>query len=252
MSILKNSMHPIYAQLLNAKERKEPLMAVLIDPEDFPAHDTEKIINLINQSPATHIFVGGSEVREGATHSLVKLIRPFTSLPILIFPGDEQQITPEADALLFLILLSGRNPEYLIEKQVRSAAILRKNPMETVSTGYILVDGGNETAVQRKSRTQPISMQHHSLIADTALAGELLGNKLMYLEAGSGASYPVSKEVIKSVRDSISIPLIVGGGIKTVQQMHDAYTSGADMLVIGTAFEKDPTFFKALNHLITS
>lgn len=252
MSTTKKSSPLIYEQLLVALQNKERLLAVLLDPEDFPKDQAEKVMSLINQSPATHIFVGGSEVHAGATHTLVKRIKPFTSLPVLIFPGDEQQITPEADALLFLTLLSGRNPEYLIEKQVRSVAILRKTPMETISTGYILVDGGSETAVQRKSKTQPIPMHDYSFIADTALAGELLGNKLIYLEAGSGAKHSVNKEVIKTVKESISIPLIVGGGIRTVEQMNLAYSAGANMLVIGTAFEKDPTFFEALNHLIIS
>ncbi|WP_340199676.1 geranylgeranylglyceryl/heptaprenylglyceryl phosphate synthase [Ascidiimonas sp. W6] len=247
---MKNQVGFTYQHLLASLKQREKLLAVLLDPEDFVLATAQKSINQINQSPATHIFVGGSTVKIGATYKLVQQIRPLTSLPILIFPSDEQQIASNADALLFLMLLSGRNPEYLIEKQVRSAAILRKQPMDTISTGYILIDGGTTTTVQKVSHTTPISMNDLSLITDTAFAGELLGNKLIYLEAGSGAMIPINAKVIASVKKSISIPLIVGGGIRSLEDINRAYDAGADMVVIGTAFEKDITFFQAINHSI--
>lgn len=247
-----NKEHKSYNKLLGALKRKEKLMAVLFDPENFQAERLPSIIDQLHNSVVTHIFVGGSTVKKGKTEALVKLIKPLTHLPVFIFPGDEGQITPAADALLFLMLLSGRNPEYLIETQIRSAAILREHPMETISTGYILIDGGKETTVQRVSKTLPIPLDNISLIGDTAMAGELLGNKLIYLEAGSGSKHPVSKEVIKYVKKSISVPLIVGGGIRSINSINEAYNAGADMLVIGTAFEKDTTFFQSLNYLIVS
>jgi phosphoglycerol geranylgeranyltransferase len=246
---MKSQSGFIYSRMLSSFNCKKRLLAVLLDPEDFEMANASHIIGQIHHSPVTHIFVGGSTVRPGAAQRLIKLLKQLTALPVLIFPGDENQITPAADALLFLTLLSGRNPEYLIETQIRSAAILREQPMETISTGYILIEGGLETTVQRVSKTKPIPMNQINHISNTALAGELLGNKLIYLETGSGAKLPVAEEVIKQVKKNISIPLIVGGGIRSADAVNKAYSAGADMLVIGTAFEKDFTFFESLNHL---
>ncbi|MEN8187574.1 MAG: geranylgeranylglyceryl/heptaprenylglyceryl phosphate synthase, partial [Bacteroidota bacterium] len=156
-----------------------------------------------------------------------------------LFPGDYTQITDEADAILFLSLLSGRNPEYLIEQQVKSVPFLQKSNLEIIPTGYILVDGGVETAVQKVSKTQPISQENKEDIMQTACAGMYLGNKLIYLEAGSGARDPVKPEIIKSVSQSLDIPLIVGGGIRNQKQLNEAYEKGADLVVIGTAFEEN-------------
>lgn len=246
---MKNQPGEIYANLLTALRCKERLLAVLLDPEDFQITKVSYLIQKIHNAPVTHIFVGGSTVKPGSTQLLVAALKKYTQLPILIFPGHENQITSVADALLFLTLLSGRNPEYLIETQVRSAAILKEQPMETISTGYILIEGGTKTTVQKVSKTLPIAMQNTTHITNTALAGELLGNKLIYLEAGSGAKIPVHESVIEAVKQHISVPLIVGGGLRSAEAMHKAYQAGADMLVIGTAFEKDTSFFESLNHL---
>ncbi len=246
---MKNQPGDIYANLLTASRREERLLAVLLDPEDFILEKASYLLNKIHNSPVTHIFVGGSTVEPGSTQLLVTTLKKFTDLPIIIFPGHENQITSKADALLFLTLLSGRNPEYLIETQVRSAAILKNKPMETISTGYILIDGGTKTTVQKVSETLPIAMQNTAHITNTALAGELLGNKLIYLETGSGAKIPVNENVIATVKQHISVPLIVGGGLRSVEAINKAYAAGADMLVIGTAFEKDTSFFESLNHL---
>jgi putative glycerol-1-phosphate prenyltransferase len=239
-------MKNIYQNILKSISNKEKLLAVLIDPDKFSIENTEFFIRKVNASIITHIFVGGSTVEEGVTHILVAEIKKQTKLPVILFPGDVTQITNHADGLLFLSLISGRNPEYLIGKHVESISKLRKTPLEVISTGYMLIENGKETAVQRVTGTQPIARTAIQNIIDTAKAGELLGMKLIYLEAGSGAKNPVSSEIIKSVKQELQIPLIVGGGIKNKQQLVHAYDSGADMVVIGTAFEEDEAFFDAL------
>lgn len=239
-------MKNIYQNILKSIATKEKLLAVLIDPDKFSIENTEFFLDKVNASIITHIFVGGSTVEEGVTHTLVAEIKKQTTLPVILFPGDVTQITNHADGLLFLSLISGRNPDYLIGKHVESISKLRMTNLEVISTGYILIENGKETSVQRVTGTQPIPRIAIQNITDTAKAGELLGMKLMYLEAGSGAKNPVSSEIIKSVKQELKIPLIVGGGIRNKQQLAHAYNSGADMVVIGTAFEEDEAFFDAL------
>ncbi|HER41106.1 MAG TPA: geranylgeranylglyceryl/heptaprenylglyceryl phosphate synthase [Salinimicrobium catena] len=217
------------------------LLAVLIDPEKFDPAEASAFLQKIPAS-ATHIFVGGSTVEKGQTEACIDFLKNKTALPVIIFPGDHSQITPAADALLFLSLISGRNPEYLIEQQVRSVDRLRKMELEVIPTGYILVDGGKECAVQRVSKTLPMSQSNPQEIVNTALAGEYSGKKLIYLEAGSGAENPVSEEIIGAVKKAISVPLIVGGGIRTSAQLNAAYRAGADIVVVGTAFENGNFF----------
>ena len=162
---------------------------------------------------------------------------------MVLFPGNPSQISNEADAILFLLLLSGRNPDYLIGHQVAAAPILKKSALEIISTGYILIESGNETAVTRISKTTPMDRFNLELVVATAQAGEMLGNKLIYLEAGSGACQAVPLTMINSVSQNIEIPLIVGGGIVSLKGIQQAYKAGADLVVIGTAFEKDINFF---------
>jgi phosphoglycerol geranylgeranyltransferase len=233
-------------KILDGIKEGKRLLVVLIDPDKAVIDTLPNIIDKINESIVTHIFVGGSTDSNQKTESVVRAIKEQTRLPVILFPGDYSQITVEADALLFLSLISGRNPEYLIEQQVQSIPLLRNTNLEVISTGYILVDGGVITAVQRVSNTQPMCQENTSLIVDTAIAGEYSGKKLIYLEAGSGASRVVSQEIIKSVKKQISIPLIVGGGIRSKEQLENAYNAGADVVVIGTAFENDTSFFDDL------
>jgi phosphoglycerol geranylgeranyltransferase len=205
-----------------------------------------KTVAKINQSVVTHIFVGGSTVEENATDGLVTEIKKLTKLPVVLFPGDITQITNKADGILFLALISGRNPDYLIGKHVKSISKLRNTNLEVLPTGYILIENGNKTAVETVTGTQPLLRENIQNIVDTAKAGELLGMKLMYLEAGSGAKEPVSKAIINLVKQELKIPLIVGGGIRNKQQLNDAYESGADLVVIGTAFEENESFFEEI------
>ncbi len=239
-------MKIIYQSILNSISEDEKLLAVLIDPDKTKPEGLSEFILKINNSIATHIFVGGSTVEESATEKLVTEIKKHSTLPIVLFPGDVSQITNQADALLFLSLISGRNPDYLIGKHVASVSKLRKMHLEVLPTGYLLIENGKETAVQKVTNTKPMSLEHIQSIVDTAKAGELLGMKLIYIEAGSGAMQPIPSEIIKRVKNELGIPLIVGGGIRTKEQLLLAYDSGADLVVIGTAFENDESFFEEL------
>ncbi|MDX1277594.1 geranylgeranylglyceryl/heptaprenylglyceryl phosphate synthase [Oceanihabitans sediminis] len=239
-------MKSIYNEILQAIAKEEKLLAVLIDPDNTKAESLASFMLKLNTSIATHIFVGGSTVEKGETEKLVKALKKLSDLPIVIFPGDISQITNHADALLFLSLISGRNPEYLIGKHVASISKLRNTNLEVIPTGYLLIENGKETAVQRVSGTEPLKRREVQVIKDTAKAGEFLGMKLIYLEAGSGATHPIESNIISEVKQQIQVPLIVGGGIRSKEALDAAYASGADMVVIGTAFEEDDTFFNKL------
>lgn len=236
-------MTTIYNNILQSKANNEKLLAILLDPDKIDLNNTETLIEKINQSPATHIFIGGSLVNNDIIDDLIIEIKQDCDLPIVLFPGNPSQISDQADAILFLSLISGRNPDYLIEHQVKAAPILKKTQLEIISTGYILIESGTETAVQKVSKTKPLDRNNLDLVLATALAGEMLGHKLLYLEAGSGAKQAVPLEIIELVSENIEIPIIVGGGIIDLQGIQNAYDSGADLVVIGTAFEKDVDFF---------
>lgn len=231
----------IFKELENSAERGEKQLAVLVDPEKFIEAEAAHFLKQLPKR-TSHIFVGGSTAEGFKTRMTVKAIKAETQLPVLLFPGDHSQITDQADALLFLTLISGRNPEYLIEQQVRSVEKLVRMDLEIIPTGYILVDGGKECAVHKKSNTIPIPQHEVQKIVNTALAGQYSGKKLIYLEAGSGADLPVLPEVIRAVKNAISIPLIVGGGIRSNEKLKEAYEAGADLVVIGTAFESGNFF----------
>jgi len=237
-------MYKIYQKILEAKEANQKLLAVLLDPDDINLEYLDVLILKINQSPATHIFVGGSLVETNQIDSIIQKIKQDCNLPILLFPGNPSQISKYADGILFLNLISGRNPVYLIEHQVNAVPILEKANLEIISTGYILVENGKQSAVELISQTKPLDRNNIDYVCQTAKAGEYMGNKLIYLEAGSGAENPIPLEMIKSVSNKINIPLIVGGGIRTKTGIENAFKSGADLVVIGTAFENNPNFFE--------
>ncbi|RZN82311.1 MAG: geranylgeranylglyceryl/heptaprenylglyceryl phosphate synthase [Winogradskyella sp.] len=239
-------MNSIYHNIKSAAKSKKKLLAVLIDPDKMKLEKVSDFINKANLSIATHIFVGGSTVEEFTTEKVVIEIKKYTKLPVVLFPGDVTQLTEKADGLLFLSLISGRNPEYLVGKHVDAASKLWRTQLEVIPTGYLLIDGKNETAVARISNTSPMATEHIQQIINTAKAGEFLGMKLIYLEAGSGAKQAVDTKIISEVKKRLNIPLIVGGGIRTKQQIENAYKSGADMVVIGTAFEENEHFFEEL------
>lgn len=233
----------LYNEILSAKQKGQKLLAILLDPDKIGLEEVAVLTDEINASPATHIFVGGSIVEADIIDELIVRLKQKTDLPILLFPGNPSQISNEADAILFLTLLSGRNPDYLIEHQVNAVPILKKTKLEVISTGYILIESGTQTAVERVSKTDPLDRENSDYVVQTAQAGEFIGNKLIYLEAGSGAKNAVPLEMIRKVSENIQIPLIVGGGIRSKTAIDAAYASGADLVVIGTAFEDNPDFF---------
>lgn len=233
----------IYQQILKSKAKDEKLLAILIDPDKLALENLSPLIQKIKQSPATHILVGGSSFDGTHLDELIIELKSKINLPILLFPGNPSQISDKADGILFLTLLSGRNPDYLIEHQVNAVPILNKTNLEVISTGYILIESGNETAVERVSQTKPLNRNNPEYALQTAQAGEFMGNKIIYLEAGSGAHLSVPTEMIALVSQNINLPLIVGGGIRSKAEIEKAYHAGADLVVIGTAFENDSNFF---------
>lgn len=236
----------IYKEITTAFQENRRLLAVLLDPDKVDFESIENTVGKINQSPATHILIGGSLVFSDLIEKMIAEIKLFTKLPIILFPGHPSQIAQNADGILFLSLLSGRNPDYLIGHQVKSAPLLKKSSLEIIPTAYILIESGGTTAVEEVSKTIPISRKNSDEAVATAQAGELMGNKLIYLEAGSGALQAVPKEMIQKVTASVEIPVIVGGGIRTKEGIELAYKSGATMVVIGTAFENDFEFFNQI------
>lgn len=236
----------IYQEIVRLSEQNEKLLAVLIDPDKTEIESISSLSKQIQNTRVNYIFVGGSEVEENKTEEVVKELKKCIDLPVILFPGDVSQITNLADGILFLSLISGRNPEYLIDKHVQAVSKLEDSRLEVIPTGYILVENGRETAVQRVSQTEPISVTDINTIANTAKAGELLGMKLVYLEAGSGAKSPVPSDIIRQTKRKLKIPLIIGGGIRSKVQLDEAYNAGADLVVIGSAFENDENFFNSI------
>ncbi|MBP8850231.1 MAG: geranylgeranylglyceryl/heptaprenylglyceryl phosphate synthase [Breznakibacter sp.] len=215
------------------------MIALLIDPDRTKGGDLDSLIERIQLFLPDFILVGGSLLTEDVSPVYQQLKRSL-SIPLVTFPGSVNQVSNLADGILFLSLISGRNPELLIGNHVVAAPLLRKSGVEIISTGYVLVDGGVVTSVQYMSNTTPVPCNKLDIASATALAGEYLGMKLIYLEAGSGAKNPVSKEMIAAVKSTISIPLMVGGGVNTPQKLSDAFEAGADVVVVGTAIEKSP------------
>lgn len=234
-------MKNLYNNIVSAKSTGQPLLAVLLDPDKIEWENLGALVDKLCKSPATHVFIGGSRVFTDRIDELILEIKDHCDLPLLLFPGNPSQISAQADGILFLSLLSGRNPDFLIGHHVKAAPVLQKANLEIIPTGYILIGSGSETAVARVSGTQPL--ENPDEIVATALAGQMLGKKLIYLEAGSGAKHAVAPHIIKSVSDSLDVPLIVGGGIRSRSGIEAAYANGANLVVIGTAFENDINFF---------
>ena len=209
------------------------MLAILLDPEKT------ELADLSSRTEAADILLVGGSTGTDA-EQLVLSLKSQTGKPVVLFPGNLQQFAPQADALLFLSVISSRNPDMLIGRQIEAARQIKQSGMETIPMGYILIDGGRHTAVETVSQSVPIPQEDKNLITDTAMAAELLGMKTVYLEAGSGAATPVSADIIQSVRQAVSLPLIVGGGICTPRQMMQAFNSGADIVVIGNHFERHP------------
>lgn len=216
------------------------MLAALLDPDSEDLNALDKKVDLIERSAVDFFFVGGSTTWNNNFDRFVEKVKSLASKKVIIFPGSAEQISPAADAILFLSLISGGNPRYLIGEQVKAAPILKKSDVEVISTGYILIDGGRKTTVELVSGTKPLSQDNIETVRNTAYAAQLIGMKMIYLECGSGARYPVKDELIREVSENIDIPLVVGGGIKNKKEIESKHNAGADIVVVGNALEKDP------------
>lgn len=245
---MKKILSKIYS---NAKAGKKSF-AVLLDPDKLNPKSLEERINSINSASVDYIFVGGSLISTDHLNWVIEKLQVETFVPKLIFPGSSLHINESADGILLLSLISGRNPDLLIGQHVIAAPILKRSSLETLSTGYMLIDGGKPTTVSYISNTFPIPNNKPDVAAATAMAGEMLGLKLIYLDAGSGAQVPVSESIIHTVKKNIDVPLIVGGGINTVQKAANALAAGADIIVIGNAIEEQPDFLTEISQWVAS
>ncbi len=231
----------IYQSILRTKQDGLKKMAVLIDPDKLRLSNIDKTIQHAVDANVDYFFIGGSLIVNNMLDDCLGAIRKVCHIPMILFPGNAFQLSYRADAILFLSLISGRNAELLIGKHVITAPYLKMSPLEILSTGYMLIDGGVPTTVSYVSNTQPIPNNKKDIALCTALAGEMLGLKLIYMDAGSGAAIPVSEEMIDTVSSAISIPLIVGGGIKTPEKAKANAEAGANVIVVGNALEKNPS-----------
>lgn len=222
---------------------KKPKVAVLVDPDKSHSERTLlPLIEKINILKPAFIFVGGSTVDQSDFENCISILKKNTSIPLILFPGSPHQISNLANGILFLSLISGRNPDFLIGHQVETAHKLKKMDLEVIPTGYLLVDGGKPSAVSYVSQTTPIPADQITIAVKTAIAGEMLGLRALFLDAGSGAIEPVSPDMIKAVKKNTELPLIVGGGIRTVSEIETALDAGADLIVIGNRIEEDIDF----------
>lgn len=223
---------------INDLKGKKKAFAWLIDPDKYSVGNISSQISIANESGVDFIFVGGSLIHNHVDE-LISKVKSLSKIPVVLFPGSPLQLSSEADAILLLSLISGRNPEYLIGNHVVAAPFLRQSGVEIIPTGYILVDGGQQTSVSYMSNTQPIPADKPDIAQATAMAGEMLGLKVIYMDAGSGAINRINNTMISVVANEVKIPLVVGGGIRTPSNVKDAYAAGADMVVVGNAAEKN-------------
>jgi len=240
----------IYNHIQNKYQAHECQLAVLIDPDLSNVSNLKKTIQYAEDAGVDLFFVGGSLVMNDYLDNSIKAIKNNSTIPVILFPGSPLQMSPEADAILFLSLISGRNAELLIGSHVLAAPYLRMSGLEAISTGYILVDGGIVTAVSYISNTQPIPSHKPEIAVSTALAGQYLGMKCIYMDAGSGAKNPIPVEMIQAVRANINIPLIIGGGIRDIKQVKAVKDAGANIIVVGNAVEANPTLIKEMKDAI--
>ncbi|MCZ2100950.1 MAG: geranylgeranylglyceryl/heptaprenylglyceryl phosphate synthase [Chitinophagales bacterium] len=238
---------PIYSQFRESRANGQKKFSVLIDPDKVQLNKLWKMLDIAVDAGVDYFFLGGSLVVRTIAEQIIQAIRSKTDIPIVLFPGSPYQIHNEADAILYLSLISGRNPDLLIGNHVISAPIIKQSGLEVISTGYMLIDGGIPTSVQYMSNTTPIPAQKDEIALCTALAGEMLGMKQIFMDAGSGANHPVPISMIETVSKNIQIPLIIGGGINTPQKAADRAAAGADVIVVGNALEKNPELIHELS-----
>ncbi len=240
----------IYQSLVQQKQKGQKSFAVLIDPDKVTPPIIDDLIERVTQAQVDYLLVGGSLVISNRLDEVVTQLKSNCDIPVVLFPGSPSQITRHADALLYLSLISGRNPELLIGQHVISAAAVKQSGLEIISTGYMVIDGGAPTTVSYISNAAPIPSDKNEIAQCTAMAGEMLGMKLIYMDAGSGAKKAISESMIEKVSQVIEVPLVIGGGIKDPEKAYRNCKAGADVIVIGNAIEKDPNLIKEMSDAI--
>lgn len=240
----------IYQQIENNRGNNKKMFAVLIDPDKQNQQELAQLINCANQSNVDFFFVGGSLLTNDSLDQCVKSIKKLSTIPVVLFPGNAMQVCGQADSILFLSLISGRNAEMLIGKQVITAPIVRASKLEVLPTGYMLIESGKPTTASYMSNTTPIPHEKNDVAACTAMAGQMLGLKLIFMDGGSGALKPISTSMISKVRNCINIPLIIGGGIESGKKAVENCKAGADIIVVGNSIEKDPNLIKEISQAI--
>lgn len=239
----------IYKKITQSKINGKKLFAILIDPDKQDTKDLLKIIEKCNSTKVDMFFVGGSLLTNDYLKNCITTIKNNSKIPVVLFPGNAMQVDEQADAILFLSLISGRNAEMLIGKQVITAPILKKSSLEVIPTGYMLIDSGKQTTVSYMSNTTPIPHDKEQVAKCTALAGEMLGLKMIFMDGGSGALNPISTKMIRSVSKTIDVPLVIGGGINSGKKAIENCKAGADIIVVGNAIEKNE---RLINEIATS
>lgn len=242
----------IYNGLVEKKKNAQKSFAVLIDPDSVLPSSLNSLVNLAEKAKVDYFFVGGSLVLSTHLDEVIQQIKAATDIPVVLFPGSPSQVSRYADALLYLSLISGRNPELLIGQHVVSAPFVKKSGLEVIPTGYIVVDGGAPTTVSYISNAAPVPADKNDIALCTAMAGEMLGMKLIYMDAGSGAKKPITTSMISAVAENVEVPVIVGGGITDPEKAYLNCKAGADVIVVGNAIEKDPSLITAISNAVHS
>ncbi|MAB94567.1 MAG: geranylgeranylglyceryl/heptaprenylglyceryl phosphate synthase [Flavobacteriales bacterium] len=240
----------IYNKIISDKKANKKSFALLIDPDKQDLTQLLIIINKAEKSKVDYFFVGGSLLTYDSLDTCLKTIKNNSTIPVVLFPGNAMQVNDKADGILFLSLISGRNAEMLIGKQVITAPILKQSSLEVLSTGYILVDSGKPTTASYMSNTTPIPADKDTVSACTAMAGEMLGLKLIFMDGGSGAKNPISSKMIATVSKSIDAPLIIGGGINSGEKALVNCKAGADIIVVGNAIEKNEDLISEISSAV--
>jgi phosphoglycerol geranylgeranyltransferase len=240
----------VYEAITNKMQQGRKQFAVLVDPDKLSLSEVEQLARQASQAGVDYLFVGGSLLINNQLDQCIKVLKEKSEIPVVLFPGNTLQMSWKADAILFLSLISGRNPEMLIGRHVIAAPYLKLSPLEVISTGYMLIESGKPTAVSYMSNSSPIPSDKDDIAMCTAMAGEMLGLKLIYLDAGSGALNTVPEHMVENVKKSISIPLIIGGGIRTPGHAAALCRAGADLIVIGNVLEKNGDAMQAFSDAI--
>jgi putative glycerol-1-phosphate prenyltransferase len=245
-------MKSVLEKIPAAQKKGKKLFSVLIDPDKLSGKKLSSVAELCQQAKADFVFVGSSMLTRDNLDACIRSIRKKYSGHIVLFPGNTLQVSKHADAILFLSLISGRNAEMLIGNHVIAAPLLRQSGIEVIPTGYMLIESGAPTSVSYMSNSTPIPRDKTDIASSTAIAGELLGMKLIYMDAGSGARVPISTEMIKSVRKKINVPMIIGGGIRTAELAIEQCKAGADVVVVGNSIEKNPGLISEIARAVHS